>query len=165
MELKGVYSSPNGEIPIKGTPDTMFLEDHHIDDTKTVSVKGNGKFENACRYNIEDYDYIFSMSFYAVLYCLKYGELPKKLTLSFIGTNSGHKFLQYEIPTDVWHPMVGVIRNILDFYGECLEKDNWPTYSEMEGNQGDIFRHLRCEHYDLNPGAIQKEAIPFFTDL
>lgn len=161
-ELTGVFQTPDGPVKIKGTPDTIFYDDDHIDDTKTVGVKGSGTFVNACKYNIRDYHYIFSMTFYALLYFLETGRLPKKLTLSFVGTNQDHKFLQYEIPTEEWHPMVDQIKAILCFYAKCKANDEWPNGIEM--HQDDIFRHLNCPFYALNPGALQVAPIPYFSD-
>lgn len=162
-ELKGVFNTPDGPVKIKGTPDTIFYDEEHIDDTKTIGLKnGNTPFEKACKYNIRDYDYVFSMAFYAVLYYLEKGKLPKKLTLSFVGTNSGFKFLQYEIPREEWEPQVEKIKQILCFYAKCKAADEWPNGVEI--NTDDIFRHLKCPFYDKNPGAIQKNPIPYFPD-
>lgn len=161
-KLTGNFETADGSVKILGTPDTIFYDDDHIDDTKTVGVKGSGTFVNACKYNIRDYGYTFSMAFYAVLFWMEKGRLPKKLTLSFVGTNSGHKFLQYEIPAEEWHPEVEKIKYLLGLYAKHKAENNFPNYSEI--HQEDIFRHLNCPFYSLNPGAIQKNPIPYFSD-
>lgn len=161
-QITGQYETPDGPVKIKGTPDRIFYEEDWIDDTKTVSVKGNQSFERACKANIEEYGYTFSMAFYAILYFLEKGKFPKKLTLSFVGTNGGYKFLQYEIPTEIWHPEVDRIKALLCFYAECKKNNSWPSFQEL--HQDDVFRHLHCQFYALNPGAIQGAPIPYFSD-
>lgn len=161
-KIRGQYETPHGPVDILGTPDRVFLDEDWVDDTKTVSIKGNGKFVNACKYNITDYSYLFSMSFYAVLYLLETGRLPKKLTLSFVGSNGSCQFLQYEIPRELWEPRVDQIKAALCFYAECKANNYWPNHQEL--HQQDVFRHLSCPFYRKNPGAIQAAPIPYFDD-
>ena len=163
QRLTGFYETPYGKVPLKATCDRIFYEEGWIDDTKTVSIKGRETFEQACKNSIKKWDYIFSMSFYAVMYYIEMGEFPKKVTLSFVGTNgsltdAGCKFLQLEITQADLKAGIERVKQSITYYALCEKSGEWKNSAQIYSDN--IWKHLNCPHYALNEGSIQEKVIP-----
>lgn len=163
-ELKAEYTAKNGlKIKIRCTLDRYGVfepkgyEDHAlfgkvmIRDTKFIESVDKVMFK------IQDYDYIFSMSFYNTVDFVNTGE-SKPTTLDFVDKTKDNKTYCMIIEQQTIEKERHTIIAALEKYAECKASDTWPLYTQLNPYPD---AHIKAERYRYNPAAIQRDFISY----
>lgn len=155
VEIKGKWK----DLQIKGTLDVVNIKNMTFRDTKTTAGKGFMPFSRVCKNAIKDFDYVFSMSFYDILFSCKYGEFAKSRILDFFGKGEISKYYPIELTEDVIDEGRKRVIDALQYFKKCKESKNFPMRRELFKNNPEAY--LEAPFYGYSVDSIATEAAPF----